>query len=93
MAIDPRRPSRAQQIGAARALLGWSRDRLAGLAGVPLTRVRCLERVGFERHDAFEAVRRVFEDAGVDFLSDGQSSPEGAREVRLRKDHKGERES
>ena len=83
---DDARAERGRQIRDARALLGWSQVRLASLAELTVTDVIHLERgtVGGHQH-ALEAVRRVIEDAGIDFLSDGQSSPEGGSGVRLRK--------
>jgi hypothetical protein len=62
------------QLRAARGLLGWSTARLAAAADLPL---RSLER--YETEDGIEipeeeldAMRRVFEAAGVEFLNGGQ---------------------
>ena len=63
---------RAKQIRDARALLGWSRDRLASLAELTLTDLIHLERgtVG-GRPRALEAVWRVLEAAGVEIPQAG----------------------
>lgn len=67
-----------RQIQAARALLGWSQQQLADKAVVSRNALNRLEN---ERVDArtstVEAVRRALEDAGIEFLSDGES--EGVR--------------
>jgi transcriptional regulator with XRE-family HTH domain len=83
MTID-RVSHRAQQIHDARALLGWSRDRLASMAELTLTDVIHLERGSDRgRDEAFDAVLRVLEAAGVEFIPENGGGPG----VRLRRSH------
>jgi len=69
----------AEQIKAARALLGWSQPQLVAASGVSLpTIVRMESSVGPGRSTAsnVDAVRRALEKAGVTFLSpDGAGGP------------------
>jgi transcriptional regulator with XRE-family HTH domain len=60
-----------QQLRAARALLGWSRDRLAGAAGISPTAVANVEMGKPHRASSFAAIRSALEDAGVEFTHDG----------------------
>ncbi|MGI4747469.1 MAG: helix-turn-helix domain-containing protein [Janthinobacterium lividum] len=59
------------QVRAARALLGWSRDRLSETCGVP---VRTLDRLekgqGSPQLRTVEAIRTALEMAGVEFTND-----------------------
>jgi ribosome-binding protein aMBF1 (putative translation factor) len=74
--------NRAKQIRAARALLGWSRDRLASMAELMLTDVIHLERGTMRgRDEAFDAVLRALEAAGVEFIPENGGGPG----VRLKK--------
>ena len=62
-----------QQIRAARALLGWEQRQLAAAAGVSVETLRRLERtVGPVSTYAatLDAIRKVLEDAGVEFIDD-----------------------
>ena len=71
-----------RQIRAARALLGWEQRQLAEAAGVSVATVRRLERtVGPVSTYAatLDALRKVIEDAGVEFTNDN------APGVRLRR--------
>ena len=71
-----------KQIRAARALLGWSQQRLADEALVSRSSVTRLEADDGEfDHNAgtAELVRRALEDAGIIFLFDEGNGAEGAR--------------
>jgi predicted transcriptional regulator len=75
----------AEQIRAARALLGWSQPSLAAASGVSLpTIVRMEGKAGPGRSAAanVEAVRRAMDEAGVMFLA---SDEVGGPGVRLKK--------
>jgi len=73
---------RAEQCRAARGLLNWTQDRLAGVAGVSRSTVRDFESHRHELHPGTEAALiRALEDAGVKLLA---PSREGIG-VRLRK--------
>lgn len=72
---------------AARALLRWSADDLAGRTKIGVATIRRAE--GSDGPLAMTesnqlAIRRAFEDAGVAFLADGESL-DGGPGVRLRK--------
>lgn len=72
----------AEQIKAARALLGWSQPQLAAASGVSLpTIVRMESSVGPGRSSAanVDAVRRSLEKAGVTFLSADEAGGPGVR--------------
>lgn len=60
------------QVREARALLGWSRDRLAALSEIS---VGCMEKFERERRtpepSTLEAIRAALEAAGVEFTNDG----------------------
>lgn len=69
----------AQQIRAARALLGWTQQQLADKAKISLNAVNRIERgVVDARSSTVDAVRRALEKAGVEFLFQGRGG------VRLR---------
>ena len=73
----------AQQIRAARGLLGWSARELAQRAGVHLTTVQRMERSKGEVRatvHTLSKVRRALEAAGVEFLNGNH----GGRGVRLK---------
>ena len=58
------------EVRAARALLGWTRQRLADRAVVSLNSVARLEQgVVDPRGSTLSAIRRVFEQEGIEFLS------------------------
>jgi predicted transcriptional regulator len=64
----------AEQIRAARGLLGWSSAELARQAHVsPTTIVRCERGSGIPRvrMETLETVQRVLETAGVEFITGG----------------------
>src|SRR5205823_11119501 len=75
----------AQQIRAARGLVGWSQSKLAARAGLSLPTVKRVEtdwglRVSDE---ARNKLRRALEAAGVEFIDENGGGPG----VRLRKRH------
>jgi transcriptional regulator with XRE-family HTH domain len=51
----------------ARALLGWSQEQLADAAGVPLSAVYTLERIGSADEEYKRRVQMALESAGVVF--------------------------
>ena len=62
-----------EQCRAARGLLNWTQEQLAGLAGVSRSTVRDFENGRHELHRATEALLvRTFEAAGVRLVSDRQ---------------------
>jgi predicted transcriptional regulator len=72
----------AEQIKAARALLGWSQPQLVAVSGVSLpTIVRMESSVGPGRSSAsnVDAVRQSLENAGVMFLSADEIGGPGVR--------------
>lgn len=70
-----------REVRAARAFLGWTRQRLADKAIVSLNSVIRLEQgVVDSRTSTVEAVSRTLERAGVEFLS----LSEGSEGVRMR---------
>ena len=70
------------QVRAARALLDWSRERLAAESGVP---IRTLDRLeggeGSPQRRTLAAIRATLEVAGVEFIPENG----GGAGVRLRK--------
>lgn len=74
------------QLRAARGLIDWSQERLAGEAGISTSTVRDFERGRrTPREENLDAMRRTLEDAGVEFLASGQTI-DGGPGVRLRVD-------
>jgi transcriptional regulator with XRE-family HTH domain len=72
----------ADQCRAARALLDWSRERLAETSRVSLRTIIDFERNAREpRFLTFDAIRRALESAGVEFIAENGGGPG----VRLRK--------
>lgn len=60
----------SREIRAARALLGWTRQRLADKAIVSLNSIVRLEQDAVDpRTSTVNAVRRALEQAGIEFLS------------------------
>ena len=75
------------QIRAARALLRWSMQDLAEKAEIGISTVQRMElsdRVPASSGKNIEAVQRVLEAAGVEFLPGGMPIPAGLPGVRLR---------
>jgi ribosome-binding protein aMBF1 (putative translation factor) len=62
-------PLDADRVRIARDLLGWSRERLATFAGVPVKTVETLERTGLVRAVVEQRLRATLEQAGIEFRS------------------------
>ena len=76
-----------EQCRAARALLDWSQDELAKQADVKTRTVNDFERgarnpLSQTKH----ALRSAMEAAGIQFIAEGELSPDGGAGVRLRKE-------
>ncbi len=74
----------AEQMRAARGLIGWSQSRLAEASGLAVSTIKRMEGVGSTLKSSVENVLKVqqaLEDAGVIFIDEDD---EGAG-VRLRK--------
>lgn len=74
----------AEQSRAARALLGWSQDELAGRAAVAKPTIASFEagrRQPYAR--TLADIRKALEGAGVSFIAAGESSATGGPGVRL----------
>ena len=70
------------QVREARALLGWSRDRLAALAELPAEHLRKFEQeIRTIEPSTLAAIRSALEAAGVIFVEENGGGPG----VRLRK--------
>jgi transcriptional regulator with XRE-family HTH domain len=70
------------QCRAARGLLGWSQQELAGRADVGIMTIHQFEKPGSQpRRATLAAVRGAFEKAGVEFIEENG----GGAGVRLRK--------
>lgn len=72
-----------RQIKTARGLLGWSRDRLAGLCGIPASTMADFEQGQATRAmsaDRLAAVRTALEIGGVEFMPEN----DGGAGVRLK---------
>lgn len=68
-----------RQIQAARALLGWSQQYLADRAVISRNALSRLEAGKVDpRTSTVQAIRRVLEEAGIEFLS-GEGNSEGVR--------------
>lgn len=64
------------QCAAARGLLGWSMQKLGAAAGISANTVLEFEQGVRRAHQAtVRALRRAFEDAGVEFVAGAQSIP------------------
>jgi transcriptional regulator with XRE-family HTH domain len=64
-----------RQIKAARALLGWSQEELAAMAGVSVPTVKRLEAADVllgGREDTGRKLRNALERAGIDFTNGNQ---------------------
>lgn len=76
----------ARQIRAARAMVGWTQERLAETAGLSLAVVNNVERdVTDPRRSTLDAIQKALETAGIEFLAEHQNSPDGGQGVRFRK--------
>lgn len=57
------------QIKAARALLGWTQERLAQLAGISLPAINNIERgITTPRRETLQQIEAAFTEAGIDFI-------------------------
>lgn len=75
----------AQQIRAARALLGWSQQQLADRAIVSLNALVRLEKGDVDsRVSTVNAIQKALITAGIEFLSGDEESEEKGEGVRLR---------
>lgn len=78
-----------QQLRAARALVGWSREDLAKKAGISPATVRGFELLAADsKHSTILRMRRALEIAGVEFIDDDGSKGPGARLVKSGRDTK-----
>lgn len=73
--------SEEARLRAARALLGWSPDHLAEMAGIEVGALQRMEAEGATNERDAAAVRRVLEGAGVEFIG---GDADGTGGVRLR---------
>jgi transcriptional regulator with XRE-family HTH domain len=74
-----------EQLRAARALVGWSREKLAEEADVSAETVKRFEFRGSDpKLSTLNKWRRALEQAGVEFIDDGAHSYDGGPGVRLR---------
>lgn len=66
-----------EQIRAARALLDWPRERLAGASGVSLRALVKLERGEIQRprQVTLTAIHAALSEAGVEFIAQGSAGP------------------
>jgi predicted transcriptional regulator len=65
-----------EQCRGARALLDWSQEYLAEKAGVGVVTIRQLEAGVHEpRRATLDVIKRAFETAGVDFISENGGGP------------------
>ena len=70
------------QIRAARALLGWSQDKLAATSGVSLPTVKRIEARGDElggRATTMQRIQVALEKAGIVFITDDNDGGRGVR--------------
>lgn len=70
-------PIHAGQIKAARAMLDWSQEDLAQIAGLSITTIRNLEMGYVPRGATTQVIRQAIENAGLEFIE-----PEGVRRRR-----------
>jgi transcriptional regulator with XRE-family HTH domain len=68
------------QLRAARALVGWSREKLAKSSGVPAPTIRDFELNKTDpKQGTVHKWRRTLEDAGVEFLDEDPTKGAGVR--------------
>lgn len=63
-----------EQVRAARALLGWTAEKLASESGISYPTIQRLDATQGQvggRHATVEAVRKALEGAGIEFLGVG----------------------
>jgi hypothetical protein len=76
-----------EQVKAARALLLWSQETLTEKTGLGIATIKRIEALsgpltGTQR--TVSAIRSALENAGVEFLADGEASATGGAGVRLK---------
>jgi transcriptional regulator with XRE-family HTH domain len=75
----------AQQIRAARMLIGWKQTDLAAASGVAEVSIKNIERGATDpRSSTLNAIQKAFEKAGVVFLEPGDTR-DGGPGLRLKK--------
>lgn len=68
------------QLRAARALVGWSREKLAKASGVPAPTIRDFELGNTDpKQGTVHKLRRALEAAGVEFQDESETSGPGVR--------------
>lgn len=72
-----------EQCRAARALLGWSAQRLANEAQVGVATVRRYEGGAQIAASSAEALLQAMQQAGIVFIDQGEHSPSGGEGVRV----------
>ena len=77
----------SEQVKAARYLLQWEQKKLAEMSGVSLPTIGRLESqpgplMAYE--STVSAIRTALENAGVEFIADGEASVTGGAGVRLK---------
>ncbi len=75
----------ALQCRAARALLDWSREQLAGMAQLDLAQVAEFEEGGAIPSGDVEKIHLALQKAGISFIENNQTSAAGGPGVRLLK--------
>jgi transcriptional regulator with XRE-family HTH domain len=68
-----------RQLRAARAFLGWSRQRLSKASGVPAITIEKFERGADSKQSTIIKLRRACEKLGVVFLDGSEADGEGLR--------------
>lgn len=85
ISYEPRMIS-AKQIRAARALVSWTQEELARVAGLSNAVINNVETERVDpRQSTLMKIQAALEGAGIEFLSDRQNSPDGGPGVRLRR--------
>lgn len=76
----------AEQIKAARALIGWTQGNLAVASGLSLAVVSNVERNAVDsRRSTLAAIQQALEHGGVEFFGERQISPGGGAGVRVQR--------
>ena len=74
----------AEQLRAARALLGWTRDDLAAKSGLAAVTVKGFEHLGADsKVSTVQKMRRALEAAGIRFIDEDADG--GVRQIALRR--------
>ncbi|MCV6548317.1 MAG: helix-turn-helix transcriptional regulator [Cohaesibacter sp.] len=76
----------SDQMKAARAIIGWSQSQLSEATSLSLPTIKRMETQGVERSSFanVNAVKEALENAGIIFISPGETSQEGGAGVRLK---------